>query len=227
MAKLTEKERESFVEIIEEDLGAISGKMIEQIGKLWHLGREEMIKRKGFDVLMEKKKELQQKQLELQEEIHQIENKLKEEKLTAEEASEFGGTITRYGDINGAHFYHIPINSKFDYEIAKLLKDKIEIDAPAKFLHDLARSSLRAIAMSGTFEDARDAYAKFYSFDFQQYGVDIPPKLEELAKKGIMIETSGNKKVLLVDTEHTIKNIEQQEATKKLAIETTAEQVKE
>ena len=215
MSKLTEKERDAFVKIVEADLTAVHKKMQEQIYKLWHLSREELIKRKGLDVLMNRKEELQRKQKEIQEEIQQIENELKSEKLSAEEASEFGGKITRYGDVDGAQFYEIPINSKFDYEIAKLIKDKIELDAPAKFLYDLARSSLRAIAMSGTFEEARDAYAKFYSFDFRQYGVDIPPKLDELASKGIRIESSEKKRVLLIETEQTIKNIEQQEKIKK------------
>ncbi|MDD2246317.1 MAG: hypothetical protein PHC39_04465, partial [Proteiniphilum sp.] len=41
-------------------------------------------------------------------------------------------------------------------------------------------SSMRALVMAGTFEEAREAYEKFYSLDFRKYGVDIPPRLQEL-----------------------------------------------
>ena len=34
--------------------------------------------------------------------------------------------------------------------------------------------------MAGTFEEAREAYEKFYSLDFRRYGVDIPPRLDEV-----------------------------------------------
>ena len=34
--------------------------------------------------------------------------------------------------------------------------------------------------MAGTFEEARETYEKFYSLDFRKYGVDIPPRLDEL-----------------------------------------------
>ena len=59
-----------------------------------------------------------------------------------------------------------------------------------KFIHDLARSCLRELAMSGTFEEARVAYKKFYSLDFRKYGVDIPPRLDEIRKQKQMIETT-------------------------------------
>jgi hypothetical protein len=34
--------------------------------------------------------------------------------------------------------------------------------------------------MAGTFEEAREAYEKFYSLDFRKYGVDIPPRLDDI-----------------------------------------------
>ena len=36
--------------------------------------------------------------------------------------------------------------------------------------------------MAGTFEEAREAYEKFYSLDFRKYGVDIPPRLDDIRK---------------------------------------------
>jgi hypothetical protein len=42
--------------------------------------------------------------------------------------------------------------------------------------------SLRALTMAGTFEEARVVYDKFYSLDFRKYGVDIPPRLDEMCE---------------------------------------------
>jgi hypothetical protein len=49
---------------------------------------------------------------------------------------------------------------------------------------------MRELAMSGTFEEARESYEKFYSMDFKKYGVDIPPRLDDIKKEQIgMMET--------------------------------------
>ena len=44
--------------------------------------------------------------------------------------------------------------------------------------------------MSGTFEEARESYKKFYGLDFRKYGVDIPPRLEEITKNKKLLETA-------------------------------------
>jgi len=49
---------------------------------------------------------------------------------------------------------------------------------------------MRELAMSGTFEEARKAYGKFYSLDFKKYGVDIPPRLDEIKKHASLLGTT-------------------------------------
>ena len=43
---------------------------------------------------------------------------------------------------------------------------------------------------SVNFEEARKAYSKFYSLDFRKYGVDIPPRLEEISKNKKLLEAA-------------------------------------
>ena len=42
--------------------------------------------------------------------------------------------------------------------------------------------------MAGTFEEARTAYEKFYSLDFRKYGVDIPPRLDDICNDRKLVE---------------------------------------
>lgn len=203
MAKLTEAEREGFTEIVKEDLRLIRGKIIEQIKTIWDIARQDVLKKKGYDVLLDRQRQLKLEQQRISQELHDIQEKLHEEDLTVQQMVEYGGSPDEYGRVRGANFYGIPVTSQTDYEIAQLIKSKIDTEAPAKFLDDLGRSSLRSIIMSGTFEEARDAYNQFYSFDFRSYGVDIPPKLIELKEKGIEMK-DVNKKLLLIDTNKII-----------------------
>lgn len=47
------------------------------------------------------------------------------------------------------------MTSQFDYEIVEFIRANIDINVPAKFIHDLGRAALPALAMSGTFEEGR------------------------------------------------------------------------
>ena len=62
------------------------------------------------------------------------------------------------------------------------IKANIDLEVPAKILRDVCESSIRALVIAGTFEEARGAYEKFYSLDFRKYGVDIPPMLDDICK---------------------------------------------
>lgn len=188
MAKLTEKEREGFERILVDDLKAINAKFMNQIKDFWGIARVEVLKTKGWDKLIREKETLQKQKLEIQNRIHDIENILNDEHLTAEQAIELGGKANDRGRVEGANFYGIPVTSQFEYEIVEFIRKNIDIDVPAKILRDVCESSIRALTMAGTFEEARDAYNKFYSLDFRAYGVDIPPRLDELCKDRKLLE---------------------------------------
>lgn len=180
MAKLTEKEREGFEKILVQDLAAINAKFMNQIKDFWGIARVEVLKTKGWDKLLREKEQLKEKEKEVRNRIHEIEDILNSDKLTAEQAVELGGKANDNGRIVGANFYGIPVTSQFEYEIVEFIRTNIDIEIPAKILRDVCESSIRALTMAGTFEEARESYNKFYSLDFRKYGVDIPPRLDEL-----------------------------------------------
>lgn len=188
MTKISRQEKEDFKDIITEDMRAINRKCHDQIDLLWEKAKKHLITKLGHDKLIEKKKELRNQIADLQEEIHQIEETLNGEPLTVKQAKEFGGEIDYKGRASDATFYGKPITSQFEYKIAKLIKKNINLEAPAKFLHDLGRSALREITMCGTFETAQKIYQKFYALDFRKYGVDIPPRLAEIKKNIPLLE---------------------------------------
>jgi len=180
MSKLSQKEREGFTKIIREDLCAINKRFGEQIQAIWAETRQAVLDKLGHERLIDRKKEIVTKIRELNEEAHQIEIKLSGKPLTVQQSLELGGKLDDYGRAYGANFYGIPIRSKTEFDIVQKIKEKIDLGAPAKFLFDLARSSLREIVMSGSFEEARKVYDRFYDLDFRRFGVDIPPRLADM-----------------------------------------------
>lgn len=198
MAKLTEKEREGFERILAEDLAAINVKFMNQIKDFWGIARVEVLKTKGWDNLIREKEILEKQRKEIIDRIHQIENTLNSEPLRAEQAVELGGKPNDNGRVRGATFYGIPVDSQFEYEIVEFIRKNIDIEVPAKILRDVCESSIRALTMAGTFEEAREAYEKFYSLDFRKYGVDIPPRLDDIC----------NDKKLLAFAQQSLQQIE-------------------
>lgn len=180
MPKLTERERESFENILKTDLHAINKRFMDQIKDFWDIARSEVLKKKGWDKLISEKVLLEKQKAEIKERINEIEHILNSGPLRVEQAISLGGRIDDYGHVKGAHFYGIPVTSQFEYEIVEFIKQHINLEVPAKMLKDVCEASIRALAMSGTFEEARSTYQKFYSMDFRKYGVDIPPRLEEI-----------------------------------------------
>jgi hypothetical protein len=180
MTKLTEREREGFEKILAKDLGAINHRFMNQIKDFWGVARAEILRRKGWDKLIEEKQELELKKLQIINRIHEIENTLSKEPLLVEQVVELGGKANDYGKFSGANFYGIPVDSQFEYEIVEYIRSNIDLEIPSKILRDVCQSSIRALVMAGTFEEARAAYEKFYSLDFRKYGVDIPPRLDDI-----------------------------------------------
>ena len=180
MAKLTEKERTGFEKILLVDLCAINDKFRSQIKDFWGIARKEVLKRRGWDKLIKEKENLEYQKKTIINRIHEIENTMNNEPLRVEQVIELGGNVNEYGRHSGSHFYGIPVTSQFEYEIVEYVRNNIDLEIPSKILRDVCQSSIRALTMAGTFEEARNVYEKFYSLDFRKYGVDIPPRLDEL-----------------------------------------------
>ena len=205
MAKLTEKEREAFEKILGQDLHAINAKFMNQIKDFWGIARREVKKERGWDKLEEEKTQVREKIKELQDKIHDIEGEIQSEDLRPEQIIELGGGENKYGRFSGANFYGIPVESQFDYAIVEFIRANIDIEIPSKILRDVCSASVRALTMAGTFEEAREAYEKFYSMDFRKYGVDIPPRIEEIkedtkrllyAQESLQLAERKNKELL-------------------------------
>jgi len=188
VTKLTGDERQGFEKILAKDLAAINDRFMNQIKDFWGISRQKVMERRGWDKLVREKTELQKRQNEIKNRIHEIESKMSNEPLRVEQAVKLGGTPTDYGKMKGANFYGIPVESQFEYEIVEYIRSNIDLEIPAKILQDVCRSSIRALVMAGTFEEAQAAYEKFYSLDSRKYGVDIPPRLDDMCndKKTMM-----------------------------------------
>lgn len=197
MPKLTEREREGFEKILGQDLKAINIRFMSQIKDFWGIARDHVLKTKGWDKLIQEKENLEREKKSIIERIHEIEEILNSEKLRAEQVIELGGKVNEYDRATGAHFYGIPVTSQFEYEIVEYIRANIDLEIPSKILRDVCESSIRALTMAGTFEEARNAYEKFYSLDFRKFGVDIPPRLDDICsdKKTMMYAQQSLKQI--------------------------------
>jgi hypothetical protein len=182
MPKLTEREREGFEKMISKDLQAINNRFISQIKDFWGIARTKILERRGWDKLIKEKDDLELQQKIIKNRLHEIEEIMNKEPLLVEQVVELNGKPDDYGRHSGATFYGIPVTSQFEYEIVEYIRANIDLETPSKILRDICQSSIRALVMAGTFEEARAAYEKFYSLDFRKYGVDIPPRLDDLCK---------------------------------------------
>lgn len=215
MAKLSPMERKGFSDIMEEDMVAIHMKMSSQIKDFWAKAREEVLKKKGWDELIKEKDDLQKGINKNRDRIHEIEEVMMAEKLNPEQVMELGGKKTDFGHFRGANFHGVPVECQFDYDIVEFIRHNIDLDIPAKFIHDLGRSALRALVMSGTFEEARKTYDDFYSLDFREYGVDIPPRLSQVRENIDQLTATRGTLSLPVDKQGDVKAIENKDGDKK------------
>lgn len=180
MTRIGLQERREFLNIIKEDMTAIRSKVIEQLKELWAESRTEILQETGLDILQKRKDEIIQKIAELKEELNRLESEIKSEPISVHQVLEMGGSVDRWSKAKRAHFFGIPVDTQFDYDIVQRIKEKVDTEAPAKYLDDLGRTALRELTMAGTFEECQKIYEDFYSLDFRKYGVDIPPRLKEL-----------------------------------------------
>ncbi len=201
MTKLTPNERKEFLKIFEEDLRAINSALAHQIEDIWDKARSQILKESGQDDLLLKKAKLITERDKLNEEIHTIEMALRSKPLTKQQVIELGGDVNTYGRAKGANFHGIPIESYFEYQIAQLIKEHLDLNAPAKFVRDLSKSCIRELTMAGTFEQAQQIYEKFYKLDFRKYGVDIPPRLDEMRTEKELLQRTHQ---LMVDHKATL-----------------------
>ena len=201
MTKLSPNERKEFLKIFEEDLLAINGALAHQIESIWDKARSQILKESGQDELLRKKADLITKREKIVEEIHQIETALRSKPLTKQQIIEMGGKVNDYDRATGANFHGVPIESYFEYQIAGMIKEHLDLNAPAKFVSDLSKSCIRELTMEGTFEKAQEVYEKFYKLDFRKYGVDIPPRLDEMATEKELLQRTQQ---LMVDHKTTL-----------------------
>lgn len=215
MAKLSPMERKGFSDIMEEDMLSIHDKMASQIKDFWAKAREEVLKKKGWDALIKEKDDLQQGINKNRNRIHEIEETMRAETLNPEQVMELGGRKHDFGHFKGANFHGIPVECQFDYDIVEFIRHHIDLDVPAKFIHDLGRSALRGLAMSGTFEEARKTYDDFYSLDFREYGVDIPPRLAQVKENLNQLAATRGTLSLPVDKQGDLEAIKNKDEEKK------------
>jgi len=183
---LTEKERENMLKILNKDLSQINEAIMTQFEKIWLVTQHDIEDELGFGKQRREIAELEEQIQQLQNKVNELQRSMKEYSETPglEDYQEAGLGIpdNRNGSIynHDVEFMGHRIGTKMDLRVAKRLKETIDPMKPVRMLQEVAESSIRAVVMSGTFEEAREAYKTFYSLDWRRFGVEIPRLLGEI-----------------------------------------------
>lgn len=175
-----------MLKILNKDFDSIRVTIMEQFKKLWIAIETQIEDELGFGTRLAKISKLEEQIAELQHEINEIQRSMKEYAETPDlkdyEKANIGMPDHRNGyvDHHNVEFMGRNIRTKMDLLVAKRLRESMDPMKPIRMLKEIAESSIRAVIMSGTFEDARDAYKTFYSLDWHRYGVQIPRLLGEI-----------------------------------------------
>lgn len=200
--KLSMGEKQMMLDILNEDLRAISEEINKQFGALWKKTQLEIEHELGFDDTKVEIAKLEGQIKQAQKQINELQISLKEYAVvpSLENYSEAGVEPPEHN--NGYVYSHNrtyighALATKMDLLIVKRLKEQMDPEHPLRMLEEIAKSAIRGLIMSGTYEEGRANYEAFYNLDFQRYGVKIPRRLAEIkavAGKGILtaqLETS-------------------------------------
>lgn len=198
--KLGARERMEIEKIFMDDFKNIQSSIGKQLRAFYERVRVEVLDElKVNEITAEAAKleeEIRQKQLELTRirerltrEIYLAEQRLniiKTEALgdlegppDAEQLEELG---FNYDDpVRDRMWYGFSVRTKLEATILIRLKE-MDIAKPLKAMEKIGQAVQREMAFVSTFDDAEKAYKKFYDLNFRQYGVDIPPRLDDLKK---------------------------------------------
>jgi hypothetical protein len=200
--KMSVQDKMRIADIFDQDFQAIMGAMRAQLADHWDYTREMILNRLGIKELFGESKELEREVEELRVELQRIREEIQYKIFTKEQRlaelkrkalGEWDGpadpkTLRSLGfketDKSGPdrQWMGFEIRSKLDAEVALELKDKAGVEAPAAALVTIFKSVEREFAFCSTYADAERIYTKFYSLNFRQFGVDIPPRLDDLQR---------------------------------------------
>lgn len=198
MTTLRPTDRKGFEDVFDADFGAIQEAVTMQIKKIWASARAQIEKERGWDKLYSEREDLKKQKEQIEQRLHEIELTIQKEPLSKQQVIELGGKKNQWDHYKGAEFCGIPVESQFEYDIVQLIKEHIDMEAPAKYVRDLYFSCKRELAMVGSFEDAKKVYEQFYSLDFRKYGVGIAPRLSDIKSKNPLL--NGPRNLLPKDT---------------------------
>lgn len=189
MPKISVQEKEQILDIIMTDVNAIKKTISERATKLWSETRggvekelnERFKQQKQLTQIKSKEEKVQrireesQKEIAtLQEEITKLRGEILSENrlVTPEERQKAGLTEVFLGQ---------NLHNLINFETAKVLMPRLpDLEKPSRLISEMADAAKREMLLCGNYEEAKAVYDRFYSFNFDEYGINIPRSLERI-----------------------------------------------
>lgn len=209
--RMPHAEKSAFMEVFSRDFENIMKTLGMQLNEQYRLARVEVMKEEGVVDETPKVKRLERELEELRLELQRLREGMqhtiftKERELADVKRKGLGDldgppdpeTLVELGfghddKVEDRAWHGIPIRSKLDALSAVKLHRAMDVSAPIRAVERIGEAVKRALLLSASYDDVQAAYDKFYELNFQQYGVDLPPRLDDLRElRGDRLLTMG------------------------------------
>lgn len=198
MPKLTRKEREDILDLIRKEELTLLDKANKQAIIEWSNAEKELAENIGMSDSLARAEHLREQIQEAQRELNELEkgHEWRYQEPSDREYVEAGlepPERTRWGAIiehRSPEVFGKKIITKWNLEIFKILNKKMNILEVHRILNQSGDAVRREILLSGTFEEVRTSYQRFYQLLKQAGGKEIPPLLNSIIEVPVLLPGS-------------------------------------
>lgn len=201
MPKMTTKERESVMALIREEEKTLLQRAKEMADSQWAMAEVELAETLGRQDDLTRAQHLRDQIEAMQKELVELEHGHPWRTVGPSDSDYVSagleppqrdrwGAVYEYGS-SVPEVFGRKLLTKWDLEIFKILDRKMNILQVSRMLHQTAASVRREITLSGTFEEARAGYQKFYQILRHAGGKEIPPLLSQIAGMPLLLPGAG------------------------------------
>jgi len=202
MPKLTRRERDDILQLIQTEEATLLEKASEVAGAEWQAAESLLAERLGFSDNLTKAEHLREQIQEAQRELNELEKshpwrsiepsdrEFQDANLQAPPRDRWGALL----EYSTPSVFGVKLNTKWNLEVFKIVNERMNILQVQKILRQTGQSIRREITLSGTFEDVRQSYQRFYELLRRAGGDEVPPLLNQIIEMPPLLPSAGKEK---------------------------------
>lgn len=189
MPKISTQEKEQILDIIISDSNQIQRTIQDRINVAWNQTKEKtaahlnkiLKQQKSIDQIKRLEERILKIRTETANKVAELEQEIKSIRATIQsESRAVPNEELEKAEIPNP-FLGQYINTVLQFEVAKRMKPKADdFLKPVLLIKEMADAAKRELLLCGNYDEVREVYERFYSFNFDEYGISIPRSLERI-----------------------------------------------